>query len=194
MMKDNGFPDVPLNVLHVITTIEIGGAENHLLTLLNELQRRGITNTVVFLKGRPVLGDRFARIGVPVIEQISNKNFLIQVYLIKRLVKVKSFDLIHCHLPRAAIASSILPSNVPKIISFHNAERFWPKAPKFISKLLSRITLTRFNVGIFISMAVKTFLKENGELPKQLKSHVVHYGVNPDFIRKEATDNTWNNF
>jgi len=43
-------------------------------------------------------------------------------------------------------------------------------------------------------MAVEAFLKETGELPKQFKSHVIHYGINPDFIRKEANDNTFSRF
>ena len=47
------------NVLHVITTINRGGAENQLVVLVREQVKSGLDVTIVYLKGEPELEQEF---------------------------------------------------------------------------------------------------------------------------------------
>ena len=70
----------------------------------------------------------------------------------------------------------ILYSNKHFIFSRHNAEPFWPGSPKVISILLSRFVCKRAAKGIAISIAVKNYLMERGEIPQNYTIDVVYYG------------------
>ena len=47
------------SVTHVITTIEMGGAEKQLLVLVEQQLRSGLRVEVIYLKGRPELEENF---------------------------------------------------------------------------------------------------------------------------------------
>ena len=51
------------DVLHVITTINRGGAENQLVVLVREQVKSGLDVTVVYLKGEPELEQEFLAAG-----------------------------------------------------------------------------------------------------------------------------------
>ena len=51
-------------VIHIITTISMGGAEKQLLTLATEQVRSGRQVMVVYLKGQPELSSRVLESGV----------------------------------------------------------------------------------------------------------------------------------
>jgi glycosyltransferase involved in cell wall biosynthesis len=55
-----------VNILHIISGLDVGGAEIFLLRLVTELQRRGATQTVVSLSGRGALAAKFEAAGVTV--------------------------------------------------------------------------------------------------------------------------------
>lgn len=55
----------PISVLHVITGLAMGGAEQMLLKQLRLIDRSGFTSTVVSLTDRGLLGDSIAELGVP---------------------------------------------------------------------------------------------------------------------------------
>ena len=54
-----------LNIIHVITTIELGGAEKQLLILARNQRKFGHRVTIFYLKGKPELRDAFEKLGVP---------------------------------------------------------------------------------------------------------------------------------
>jgi glycosyltransferase involved in cell wall biosynthesis len=57
-----------LNILHIISSVDVGGAETFLLRLATELQKRGAKQTVVSLHGRGALATSFESAGTPVID------------------------------------------------------------------------------------------------------------------------------
>ena len=61
-----------ISVLHIITTIRRGGAENQLLTLARQQVATGKKISVLFLKDSPELLDDFKNSGVDVIDRFSN--------------------------------------------------------------------------------------------------------------------------
>ena len=165
-----------MRILHVITTIERGGAENQLVTLVRHQIALGDQVTVAYLKGRPDLLAEFEEIGAKVIRP---KNLVFSFFSIARKLN-SDFDLAHAHLPRAeillALSNYLNFSNCVLVASRHNSESFFPGRSASISAWLSRMTLRRYSSVIFISHAVETFLRNSGEIPQQLLSSVIYYG------------------
>ena len=73
-----------MNILHVTTTLERGGAENQLLVLVRE-QIKANRVSVIYLKGTPEIADELREIGCRIIENFSNKNFLKQIFLFNEI-------------------------------------------------------------------------------------------------------------
>ncbi len=174
-----------MKILHVITTIEKGGAENQLLVLARQQVASGHTVHVLFLKGRSELAHEFFLTGVTVIEMLGNLTFVQQLRVIPKLRK-HDYDVIHSHLPRAEIYGMILKKPFSKyVISKHNTEIFFPKAPRAVSRLIAWVVYLRADQVICISNAVKDYLVNNNELPAwSSKIHVVYYGYIPGDSRK----------
>jgi hypothetical protein len=67
------------SILHVITTIDLGGAEKQLLTLATCQREKGFDVEVVFLKDKPTLLQDFLKVGVKVDSSFAGLGFLRQV-------------------------------------------------------------------------------------------------------------------
>ena len=90
----------------------------------------------------------------------------------------KKESILHAHLPRAELLAAICRSGNFLIFSRHNAEQFFPGAPRLISSILSKFVVKRSKCGIAISEAVLNFLLENNELIKNFNMEIVTYGFN----------------
>jgi glycosyltransferase involved in cell wall biosynthesis len=168
-------------VLHIITTIEFGGAEKQLLVLTKTQILEGRLVEVLYLKGSPELLKDFEDLGVKVSTKFSNISPPLQALKILVYLKKNRYEIVHAHLPRAELICAAL-SYFQKSNFFytrHNAEKFFPKGPGFVSRLLSRSVSNRFECGIAISQAVKNFLLENKEIAISSKLLTIYYGFYP---------------
>ena len=164
-----------LKVTHVITTIERGGAENQLLILVQEQRRLGYQVTVIPLKGKCELFEDLENTGATVDLSILNLNPALQ-FMWMSLRRKRNNGIMHAHLPRAELLCAITSSS-RLIISRHNAEAFFPSAPKFISSLLSRFVTSRSRIIIAISDSVSSFLTKNNEVSKNSVIQTIYYGI-----------------
>lgn len=164
-----------MKILHVITTIERGGAEIQLLALAHGLVVENEL-TVMPLKGKLDLGQDFENLGVSVSLAGLNKDLFRQVLALRRLLRKESFDLVHAHLPQAEAIAYFLPRSIPLVISRHNSEPILRGIPRVFSSLLSRSMTRRTRCVIAISNSVRDFLIQNNELSKTTILRVVHYG------------------
>jgi glycosyltransferase involved in cell wall biosynthesis len=161
-------------VVHVITTISRGGAENQLLILARAQHKSGREVEIFYLKGQPELMNDFVESGVKVNSSLYGKNPVLQAVFFRRALK--DFNgVIHAHLPRAELIAAV--SGCKFIFSRHNAESFFPGAPKSISRSLSRFVSRRSTLGVAISEAVKIFLFEEREISKKCKISVIYYAI-----------------
>jgi glycosyltransferase involved in cell wall biosynthesis len=62
-------------------------------------------------------------------------------------------------------------------VSRHNSEKFFPKAPRLVSILLSRYVTRKAFASILISNAVLEFEKTSFEIGKKCKTFIVNYGL-----------------
>ena len=159
-------------ILHVITTIDRGGAENHLLELARAQVKIGHKVTVAYLKGAAEQKENFQSAGIEVIQ--GGKGFFTQFAKIHKLARSGLYPIVHAHLPQAELACLGIPNH---IISRHNTEPFVPGVPKFLSSLVARICTYRSTV-IAISTAVKNYTRENAMISSHTPISVVYYGIN----------------
>ena len=162
-------------IIHVISTIERGGAEKQLLILVEEQVKSGMAVEVLYLKGNPELSRQIQDVGGVVNSEISNLNFVKQLILLKRFLRREQAT-IHAHLPKSELLVALSCSNSHFVITRHNAEQFWPKAPSFISRWISRLITSRAFAVIAISKAVSNFLYTQREVSPHCRVTVIHYG------------------
>lgn len=162
-------------VIHIITTIERGGAEKQLLILAEEQKNQGLDVEVVYLKGSPDLRIEFEHIGVKVKDFVANKKFYWQVRILRKYFN-EYLGVVHTHLPRAEVIAFFAFKKHRYLISRHNYEQFWPSVPKPISTALSRIVTSRAAGGIAISKTLKKYLISNREISRKFPMKVVYYG------------------
>jgi len=166
------------SVYHLITTISLGGAENQLLVVVKEQVRQGLDVHVVYLKGSPELEGEFILAGAQVHDNLAGKSPLIQPFWFAKLIRGQKL-IIHAHLPRAELVAAVTFRRFKMISTRHNAEPFFPGAPRALSNFLSRLVELRVDKIIAISEAVKKFLLESGEVKNEENVEVVYYGYFP---------------
>lgn len=165
-----------IHVIHVITTIDLGGAEKQLLTLATRQKLSGLDVEIIFLKDEPRLREQFLAIGVMVNTEFYKCSFFHQII---KLLSMRSKDgiVFHAHLPRAELLCALSLKRNSFIVSRHNAETFFPSKSKLFSKMLSRFVLRRAFAIISISEAVLLFLRESSELGRRTRTKVIPYGI-----------------
>ena len=164
-----------MRILHVITTIERGGAENQLLVLVREQIRQKLEVEIIYFKGENELENDFQILGARVRAASASRNIVKQILALYRETRDSSV-VVHAHLPRAELLVALAKPKATFVISRHNAEPFFPGAPGWISKWLSRFVSRRASKIIAITQTVKQYLVESGEVPDQREISVVHYG------------------
>jgi len=177
-------------ITHLITTIELGGAEKQLLILAANQIKQGLEVEVFYLKGEPELKSKFENLGVKVNSSLVNQPFIFQVTKFRMFIRSNKSP-VHTHLPQAELVASLACKKKKFIISRHNFEPFWPNKPKLVSILLSRFVTSRASGAIAISNAIKNYLIMTKEVGKEFQVSVVYYGseqeVNDQSDSKELT-------
>jgi len=166
-----------MKIIHIITTIELGGAEKQLLTLVKSQVMTGNEVEVIYLKGNPDLLQDFSVIGANVNKILIGVSSLKQIIYLRKYLS-KGNLIIHAHLPQAEIYAAICKSTNKLIISRHVAARFIPRSNLLISCLASLFCSFRADEVIAISNAVKKYLQDSYEIFPTRRIHVVLYAFN----------------
>lgn len=169
-----------MKVLHVITTISRGGAENHLLSLVREQRlTQKYQVTVAYLKGDGYWRDGLSQLGVPVLPLgLRYYGQWTPLQTLVKLMQEESFDLVHAHMPPAelyaAVAILLARSSAPLVVSKHNDARFSSYlGSSFLEHLLAR----RADGIIAISKAVKHYFEKRWPPSVAAKTVVIPYGI-----------------
>jgi len=176
------------SIFHLITTLNRGGAENQLVVLAGEQKKLGFDVHVVYLKGEPELKTDLELLGVVVHSELAKRSLIVQPIYFRKLVK-NSNAIVHAHLPRAELVALFTLAKFKFFNSRHNAEPFFPGAPKMLSNKLSRIVCARSTMTIAISNAVKQYLLQSGEINNSKKIEVVLYGYHQKIKRDIHDEN-----
>lgn len=169
-----------MKILHCITTIDHGGAENQLLLLASEQVKYGNEITIFAIKGKNSLLRDFEKIGakvLPAFEHRRGTRVLNWINRLKYCLGSENFDIIHCHLPHSQVLMNLVYTKIPKVLSFHNAERMIHVA--WLNSFVSRISAAKFHAFIAISNTVKTYIQAQKMVPRKARFQTIYYGI-PD--------------
>jgi glycosyltransferase involved in cell wall biosynthesis len=170
-------------VVHIITTLDHGGAEKQLLESLMHFPRT-YPCQVFWIKGPGTLQSTFLSKKIPASPLMGNLKAFIKLMLSERFQRKRNSAkkplIIHAHLPRAELIGIAISKifRLPLVVSKHNSEAMWPRGNPTISRVLARVVYDSSAKVICISKTVYQYLEGIGELPnKAAKVETVHYGV-----------------
>lgn len=175
-------PHLPesFHLLHVITGINRGGAENHLLDLVRHQRARGLAVTVAYLREGHYWAAALRELGADV-HHLGLRFYgdLRPLLKLRRVINRGHFDLVHAHLPPAELYTRLAllgtgARALPLIITKHNEERFSPGPGH---RLLGRWVGSRAARIIVISEGVKRFMAGAGLGLDVRKLHAICYGI-----------------
>lgn len=181
------------NILHITKMKGISGSENHLFTLLSELQQRGDFALWLIILAEPRhvknltdFQQRLAATGARVVILPMSRHLDAGlIWRLYRLMRRERFDIVHTHLIHADLHGTIAATlaGVPAILSSkHNDDDFRHNpAIGWLNRLLTR----RHKRIIVISDWIGTFTREVEGVPAE-KIVRIHYGLDPDTVTRHA--------
>lgn len=171
----------PIRVLQVITSLDRGGAENHLLALMTHADRQAFDFEVAVLRGEGELVPIFREAGIPVhLLSAQNRFDPLALRRLIRLLRGGHYDIVHSHLFRADIyagfAVSQLGEQPPLLVSTrHNDDRFFLNP--FIG-IVHYLISSRQDLIIAISDHIARFTVSRGvRHPERVRR--VYHGLEP---------------
>lgn len=178
-----------MNILHVITTINRGGAENHLVELVRGQCASGLRVGVVYLKGDAYWTAALQEAGAEVTGLgLHRYGELGPLWRLRRLLADFAPDIVHTHMPPAELyarlALLLTDGRTPLVISKHNDEPFYRGVGQhwlgcWVARRAARL--------IAISDAVNRYACANLGLAAA-KVTTVHYGIDPAPYRAVAAE------
>ena len=183
-----------MKILHAITSLDKGGAENHLVILAKEQALNSNSVSIFISKNSFYWLDYLKKNKIKVFKPkfFNEKNFVYRIikllkdiYHLVNLIKLYKPQILHAHLPYMELVcyfSLLLTKDNPKfIISKHVDNVFFKgsegqtksKVGSFFAKIISM----KANKIIAISKAVKDFLSSKFVGVKKDKIQVVYYGL-----------------
>lgn len=150
----------PMTILHVITTIDRGGAENHLLELIRGQVHRGHSVCVAYLKGGGYWRGTFESLGVAVYPlRLRRYGDPVPVARLIRVIGEVRPGVIHSHMPPADLYTRMALSAADGGIAFvstkHNDEPFYRG---WGNGIVARLVCRRADRVIAISEAVRRYV------------------------------------
>jgi glycosyltransferase involved in cell wall biosynthesis len=171
-----------VKIVHVITTLDVGGAEKHLLWLGTAQVQRGHDVSVLYLKGDGSLSGAFtdAGMGVGKVPFEGGGQLLSAVSGLRRQILEREPDVVHTHLLKAdALGALAVPRHTPLVASKHNDERALLRTSVGLAHgLLSR----RADRIIALSDHVARFVAEHGRVAAE-RIRRVYYGVDAETLQ-----------
>ena len=171
-----------MKILHVITTINRGGAENHLHDLISgQISQHGGEVACAWLKGDSYWVPDFEKIGVKLFPlRLERYGQLMPAWRLRNAIRNFKPDVVHAHMPPAELyirlALLLLSDSNPQlVISKHNDEPFYRG---FGHQLLGRWVARPACRIVTISDAVKNYMADQLGLPAA-KLITIHYGIDP---------------
>ena len=166
-----------MNVVHLISGGDVGGAKTHVLSLLQALNRTDYAHLVCFMEGP--FAEEARELGIPTTVMESGNLFAV-VGQVARLAREKDCCLVHCHGARANLVGSLVKKrlHIPVITTVHSDYRL-----DYLGRPFARMTygvlnawaLRRLDYHIGVSDPTADMLVQRNFDPQRLFS--IYNGV-----------------
>ncbi len=168
-----------MRICHIITTLDPGGAENHLLALATGLDRTRFDCDVVYLKGEGRLAPRFADVAIPVAHfEMEGLRKAKSLPRLASWLRERRYDVVHTHLFKADVYGGLAAerAKVPAVVSTkHNEDQYLKKR---VYRWVGKRAASKTRRVVCISEAVRRFFVEVARFPAELLE-VIPYGIDP---------------
>ncbi|HVS17544.1 MAG TPA: glycosyltransferase family 4 protein [Planctomycetota bacterium] len=162
-----------MRIQHVITTLDVGGAEMHLLAQVRGQAERGHEPRVAWLKGAGSLREDFRAAGASAVEKVGfHPGTPLALF-----GRMRAADVTHSHLLKAdMLCAAVAPlARAILVSSKHNDERVLERAPVgFVHGMLGRVPKRT----IVLSDHVGGFVQQHGRVPRTRMTRI-YYGLDP---------------
>ena len=167
-----------INVMHIIWSLDLGGAEQVVVNLTRNFNRKRFHPIVCCLNQKGRYASLVEREGIPVFEM--NKSPKLDLFLVPRLInliKRMEVDLVHTHLFTANLWGRIAAklAGVPVVSSEHGMDS-WRNS---IDLALDRILTSVNEKVVFVSNGVKNFYSQRNPAVDR-KARIIHNGIEVD--------------
>lgn len=171
-----------MRIVHVITTLDVGGAEMHLLSQVRGQSRRGHTVRVVYLKGQGTLAQDFRDAGASWVGGVGSGPAL----PFRLAPHVRQADIVHSHLLKADMATAVVATlcgaRARLVASKHNDEQVLLRTPvSLVHGLLGNLPART----IVLSDHVGRFIEAHGRV-KRSRLRRIYYGLDPAPFERAA--------
>lgn len=161
-----------MKILHVITTLDVGGAEKHLESQVRGQSARGHEVRVAYLKGRGTLADDFRAAGAREVLQVP-----IGPGASRIVPHLRWADIVHSHLLKADMVTALLATLAGRrgrlVSGKHNDEQVLKKPlVSFVHGLLGNLPRRT----IALSDHVSRFVHQHGKV-RAGSMRRVYYGI-----------------
>lgn len=167
-----------LSILQVISTIDVGGAERHLLALCRGLVERGHRVDVAYLKGQGTLRGAFGELGIEPrqVDVERPLGYLRALWTLWRRCRARRYQIVHTHLLKAnalgAVAARL--AGIRAIVaSKHNDE---PQLRQPIIAWIHQLLCRLDQRVLHASRHIERYMIEVGGVDPR-KSQTVYYGI-----------------
>ena len=189
-----------MKVFHLITSLDNGGAENHLASLVKE-QIKNKKIYIIYLRGNDYWKKKLKKKGIKIIKLKLNHlinffNLITVIYKINNLINKHNPDIVHAHLSSMEIIGATIKffsKNKFKLIITKHLDSFFLEASKGQNSIIQGLFIDKFilyncNKIICISQQIRKYFVKKINLPKN-KLKVIYYGLNFDDFKKKKKNN-----
>jgi glycosyltransferase involved in cell wall biosynthesis len=164
-----------VKVLHVLTTLDVGGAEMHVLAQARGQVRRGHEVRIAWLKGQGTLAPDFTAAGAKCVGRLGTGPRLATALW----PHMRWADIVHTHLLKADMTTAIVATLAGRrralVASKHNDEQVLRRpAVSLVHGLLGALPQRT----IVLSDHVGTFIERHGRVPRSKQTRI-YYGLDP---------------
>ena len=171
-----------MKVLHLISGGDTGGAKTHIISLIKGIDKLIEAKIICFIEDTFYEDAKAAGIDIEVYEQKSRSDMSVVHRLVEE-IKVKNYDVVHCHGARANFIAMFLKGkiDIPLITTVHSDYKLDFKDniyKRFVFTALNTFALKKFKYYIAISDTFKEMLVDRGF--KREEIFTVYNGIDID--------------
>ena len=150
-----------IRILHLITELELGGAENLLLNICRKLDKKKFNILVGYIYGPGTLANQFRRAGVRVID-LSRKGKIdpLLMFRLTFLMRKERIRIVHTHLVHASVVGRVAAKLAGVEILVTTRHYAYQPKEKTLTRWLERKSAKLNHMTIAISQAVRDYLIE----------------------------------
>jgi glycosyltransferase involved in cell wall biosynthesis len=170
-------------ILHVIDSLDLGGAQIVLLNLIKHADRQRFQPEVVCLHGRGVFWERIRATGVPLWSLSFHHWFPSYVPGLAMLLLARRYDIVHCHLLASNVIAKPLAAACKVGIRINHDHCNDKVEDRRIWALPADRWSNRFSTHVIaVSESTRAFVEEHQSVPAT-RTVTVHNGIDCSICR-----------